>query len=125
MIFLMFLKPLKLLFGLPGALLGASWSLLGRLGTKLGWSWGYFWGTLIYYYFFEWFGEPKGIPKGGHFGSQHGVKIFEKSRCKFKTQKVASWNLLGSIWARFPSRLEVKNIDFSLLFECFREYHNF
>ena len=64
-------------------------------------------------------------PKGGHFGSQNAVKIFEKSRCKFKTEKIASWNLLGSIWARFPSRLGVKNLDFSLVFKGFRENPRF
>ena len=32
----MFLKPLRVLFGLLGSLLGAHWSLLGPLGTILG-----------------------------------------------------------------------------------------
>ena len=43
----------------------------------------------------------KRVPKGRHFGSQNGTKIDPKTRSKFKSEKVASWDRLGSIWDRF------------------------
>ena len=65
------------------------------------------------------------MPKGRHFGSQNGAKIDQKKRCKFKSEKVTSWSRLGAILGRFPRRLGVKNIDFSLVFKGFRENPRF
>ena len=124
----MFLKPLRVLFGLLGALLGASWSLLGRSWAVLGRNWNGF-GRLLEHFIFQlFFGVilgAKRVPKGRHFGRQNGAKIDPKSRCKFKSEKITSWNRLGSIFARFPSRLEVKHVDFSMVFKGFREHHMF
>ena len=117
----MFLKPLRVLLGFSGLScepLEASWD---EIGVVLGLLLGYF--DLLLFFWMVW--GAKRHPKGGHFGSQNGVKIFEKSRCKFKTEQIASWNLLESIWARFPSRLGVKNLDFSLVFKSFRENPRF
>ena len=64
----MFLKPLRVLFGLPGALLGASWSLLGRSLAVLGRNWmvlGRLLGLFDFWLFFDRFWEQKGSPKGG------------------------------------------------------------
>ena len=65
------------------------------------------------------------MPKGRHFGSPNGAKNDKKTRCKFKSEKVASWSRLGAILGRFPTRLGVKNIDFSLVFKGFRENPRF
>ena len=59
------------------------------------------------------------VPKGRHFGSQNGAKIDQKKRCKFKSEKVTSWSRLGAILGRFPRRLGVKNIDFSMFLKVF------
>jgi len=67
----------------------------------------------------------KKVPKGTHFGRQSGAKINPKSRCKFKSEKVTSWSRLGAILGRCPSRLGVKNIDFSVVFKGFRENPGF
>ena len=124
----MFLKPLRVLFGLLGTLLGASWSLLGDLGPPWG-EVGVVLGRLLGHFdFLSFFGanmEAKLVPKGRHFGSQNGAKIDPKSRCEFNNEKVTSWSRLGSIWARFPSRLGDKNVDFSLIFKGFRENQRF
>ena len=61
------------------------------------------------------------VPKGRHFGSQNGAKINQKKRSKFKSEKVTSWSRLGAILGRFPRRLGVKNVEFSLVFKGFRE----
>ena len=91
----MFLKPLRVLFGLPGALLGASWSLLGRLGTKLGWSWGYFWGTLIFYYFLERLWEQNGCPKGGILGAQTDQTSIQNRDANLRPNNSSLGVLLG------------------------------
>ena len=65
------------------------------------------------------------MPKGRHLGSPNGAKIDQKKRCKFKSEKVTSWRRLGAILGRFPTRLGVKNIDFSLVFKGFRENQRF
>ena len=65
------------------------------------------------------------MPKRRHFGSQNGAKIDQKKRCKFKSEKVTSWSRLGSKLARFPLRLGVKHVDFSLVFKGFREHPRF
>ena len=65
------------------------------------------------------------MPKGRHFGSQNGAKIDQKKRCKFKSEKVTSWSRLGAILGRFPRRLGVKNVDFSLVFIRFRAKSRF
>ena len=75
--------------------------------------------------FFGAISGAKRVPKGKHFGSQHGAKIDQKKRCKSKSEKVTSWSRLGAIWARFPRRLGVKNVDFSLVFKGFREHQRF
>ena len=65
------------------------------------------------------------MPKGRHFGSQNGAKIDKKKRCKFKSEKVTSWSRLGAILGRCPTRLGVKNDDFSFVFNGFREHPRF
>ena len=66
----MTLKPLRVLFGLLGTLLGASWGDLGPSWGEIGWSWGDFWGTSTLDYFLERFWERKGCPEGGMLGAQ-------------------------------------------------------
>ena len=76
----------------------------------------------------EFFGAilgAKRVPKGRHFGSQNGAKIGQKKRCKFKSDKVTSRSRLGAILGRFPRRPGVKNIDFSFVFQAFRENPHF
>ena len=65
------------------------------------------------------------MPKGRHFGSQNGAKIDQKKRCKFTSERITSWSRLGVILDRFPMRLGVKNVDFSLVFKGFRENPSF
>ena len=113
-----------MLFGLLGALLEASWSLLGRSWAVLGRNLvvlGRLLGHLDFCYFFGAVLGAKRVPKGRHFGSPNGAKIGQKTRCKFKNEKVASWSRLGAILGRFPRPLGVKIIDFSLVFKGFRE----
>ena len=124
----MVLRPLGGLFGLLGTLLGASWSLLGRSLAVLGRNWGGFGplsGHFDFYQFFGWIFGAKRVPNGRHFGRQNGAKIDPKSRCKFKSELITSWSRLGSKLARFPLRLGVKHIDFSLVFKAFREHQHF
>ena len=59
----MFLKPLRMLFGLLGALLGASWGDLGPSWSEIGWSWGDFLGTSIFVIFWSDFGNKKGAQR--------------------------------------------------------------
>ena len=65
------------------------------------------------------------MPKGRHFGSQNGTKIDPKLRSKFKSEKVASWDRLGSILGRFGACPEGIFIDFLLVFVIFRENRRF
>ena len=37
------------------------------------------------------------------------------------SEKVTSWSRFGEILGRFPMRLGVKNVDFSMVFKGFRE----
>ena len=99
-------------------------AILGGLRAKFGWFWVTF-GPPIFSIFFEAILGAKSVPKGSHFGSQNGTKIDPKSRCKFKSEKNTSCSRLGSILARFPVRLGMKNIDFSLVFIGFRENRRF
>ena len=122
------LKPLRMLSRFLGALLGASWSLLGRSWAVLGRNWVVLGRLLGHFDFLLFFGTilgAKRVPKGRHFGSQNGAKIDQKKRCKFKSEKVTSWSRLGAILGRFPRRLGVKNVDFSLVFKGFRENQRF
>ena len=93
-------------------------AILGRLGEKLC-GLGATFGALVLFLFFGAILGAKRVPKGRHFGSQNGAKIDLKQRCKFKSEKVTSWSRLGAIWGRFPRRLGVKNVDFSLVFKRF------
>ena len=63
----------------------------------------------------------KRVPKGRHLESQNGTKIDPKTRSKFKSEKVASWERLGSILVRFGGRPGAIFIDFLLVFLLFRE----
>ena len=117
----MFLRPLA-------AFLGASWSLLGRSWAVLGRNWGGFGQLLGHFDFYEFVGvilRANMVPKGRHFGRQNEANIDPKSRCKFKSEIITSWSRLGSNLARFPLRLGVTNVDFSLVFEAFCEHHRF
>ena len=95
-------------------------AILGRLGAKLG-GLGATFGSLRCLMIFQNDFGSKRVPKGRHVGSQNGAKIDQKKRCKFKSEYVTFWSRLGAIWGRFPRRLGVKNIDFSLVFKGFRE----
>ena len=100
---------------------------MGRLGAKLcgpGTTFGAL-DIIIIIYFFEAILRAKRVPKGRHFGSQSGAKIDQQKRCKFKSEKVTSWSRLGAILSRYPRRLGVKNVDFSLVFKGFRENPRF
>ena len=101
-------------WGDVGAVLGRNWVVLGRLLGHFNFS--LFFGAIL---------GAKRVPKGRHFGSQNGAKIDATSRRKFKRENVTSWIRLGSILARFPIRLGVKNVDFSLVFNGFRENQRF
>jgi len=117
-----FLGPLGCLLGPLGAaswgLLGVTWEplggLLGRLGRVFDASW--ILGSIL--------GAKRG-PKGRHFGSQNGTKIDPKLKCKLNGKKITSWSRLGSILARFPIRLGINNVVFSLVFKAFRENPRF
>ena len=99
-------------------------AILGRLGEKLC-GLGATFGALDFLCFFGAILGAKRVPKGRHFGSQNGAKIDQKKRCKFKSEKVTSWSRLGAILGRFPRRLGVNNVDFSLVFKGFRENPRF
>ena len=49
-------------------------------------------------------------------GRQNGAKIDPKTRSKFKSEKDASWERLGSILVRFGGRPGAMFIDFLLFF---------
>ena len=95
----MFLKPLRVPFGLLGTLLGASWSLLGRLGAKLG-GLGATFGTLRFLVIF-W----------NDFGSKKGAQreaFWEPKRCQNQSKKEVQIqerksHLLESSWCDFGS----------------------
>ena len=111
-----------------GSLLGASWILLEPLGailSSLGAKLDGLGATFGALRFFGGILGAKRVPKGRHFGSQNRVKIDQKKRCKFKSEKVTSWSRLGAILGRFPRRPGVKNLDFSLVFKAFRENSHF
>ena len=65
------------------------------------------------------------MPKGKHLGSQNGTKIDPKMRSKFKSEKVASWDRLGSIWGRFGGCPGGIFIGFLLVFVTCRENPHF
>ncbi len=67
----------------------------------------------------------KRVPKGRHFGSQNGAKIDPKTRSKFKSEKVASQERLGSILARFGGRPGGIFVDFLLAGLVFAEKRRF
>ena len=129
----MFLKPLRVLFGLLGTLLGASWSLLGRLGAKLGglgatlghswgdlgpswdeiwWSWNDFWGTSIFDYFLERFWEQKGCPKGGILGAKTEQKSIKKRGANLRAKKSPLGVVLVRFWVDFQGVLGSKMLIF-------------
>ena len=83
----MFLRPLGVLFGLLGALLGASWDDLGSSFGEIGWSRGDFWGTSILDYFLERFWEQKGCPKGGILGAKTEQKSIKKRGANLRAKK--------------------------------------
>ena len=58
-------------------------------------------------------------------GSQDGAKIDPKTRSKFKSEKVASWDRLGSILGRFGGCPGGIFIDFLLVFVLFRGNRRF
>ena len=65
------------------------------------------------------------VPKGRHLGRQNGAKIDPKTRSKFKSEKVASWDRLGSILGRFGGCPGGIFIDFLLVFVLFRVHRRF
>ena len=99
-------------------------AILGRLGAKLG-GLGATFGALRFFIFFYAILGAKRVPKGRHLGSPNGAKIYQKKRCKFKSEKVTSWSRLGAIWGRFPMRLGVKHIDFYCFLKLFVKIHVF
>ena len=119
-------------WGGPGDVLGGlgvSWGGLGRCWGGLQCSWGGLgrscggleesWGAL---------GEilrRSRVPKGRHLGNQNGTKIDPKTTSKFKSEKVASWDRLGSILGRFGACPGGIFIDFPLVFVLFRGHRRF
>jgi hypothetical protein len=119
-------------FELLGSLLGASWEPLGASWSLLGRSWavlgqncvvlGRLLGHFIFLMIF-WsdFGSKKGAQREAFWEPKRSKNRYKKE-CKIKSEKVTSWSRLGAILGRFPRRLEVKNVDFSLVFKAFREH---
>ena len=70
------------------------------------------------------FGGQKGTQRK-HFGSQNGTKIDPKTRSKFNSEKVASWDRLGSILGRLGGCPGGIFIDFLLVFVLFRGNRRF
>ena len=95
----MFLKPLRVLFGLLGTLLGASWGDLGQSWDEIGLSWGDFWDTSIIDDVFELFLQEKGCPKGCIWEAKTEQKSMKKKRRKFERKS----HLLESSWCDFGS----------------------
>ena len=101
-LFLMFLKPLRVLLGLLGTLLGASWSLLGRSWAVLGRNWVVLGRLLVHFCIYIFFGAILGatrVHKGSHFGSQNGSEI-DKKEVQIQERKS---HLLESSWCDFGS----------------------
>ena len=98
--------------------LGPSWPILGPSWGDLGLSWGHleFFGLIL---------VAKRVPKGRHFGSQNGIKIDPKMRSKFKSEKIASWDRLGSTLGRFGGCPGGIFIDFLLENVTLRENQRF
>ena len=98
--------------------LGPSWPILGPSWGDLGLSWGdlEFFGSIL---------VAKRVPKRRHFGSPNRRKIDPKTRSKFKSEKVASWDRLGSILGRFGRRPGGIFVDFLLVFVLFRGHRRF
>ena len=67
----------------------------------------------------------KRVPKGRHFGSQNGIKIDPKMRSKFKIEKIASWDRLGSTLGRVGGCPGGIFIDFLSENVTFRENQRF
>ena len=118
--------------GAPGSLLGGPGALRGGSGGRLGGVLGAL-GTILgrhceQFIFRSIFGSilvAKRVPKGRHFGSQNGIKIDPKMRSKFKIEKIASWDRLGSTLGRFGGCPGGIFIDFLLVFVIFRENRRF
>ena len=112
---------LGLLGGIGDIFLGLG-ELLGGLGVVLGWAWavlGCSWeglggvlgglGTILgqhleqsnFRLIFCSFLVAKRVPTWRHFENQNGAQIDPKTTSKFKSEHVASWKRLGSIWGRF------------------------
>ena len=114
--------------GLSWEPLGPSWgnlgAILGRLGAKLGGLGAVFGALRFLIIFWSDFGSKKGAqrkafwePKRSKNRSKTEVQIQERKSHLLES----SWSVLG----RFPMRLEVKNVDFSLVFKGFREHQRF
>ena len=111
----MFLKPLRVLFGLLGGLLGVSWVALGSLLESLGaswgdlgpswgeivWSWGDFWDASIFHHFLERFWEQKGCPNGGILGAQTEQKSIKKRGANLRAKKSPLGVVLVRFWVDF------------------------
>ena len=114
----MFLKPLRVLFGLLGALLGLSWGLLGRSWAVLGRNWvvlGRLLGHLDLLLFFGTILGAKRVPKGRHFGSQGGAKIDKKRGADSRAKKSPLGVVLVRFWVDFQGVLGSK----MMIFHCF------
>ena len=110
--------------GSLGSLLEPLGAILGRLGTKLSGLGATFWALRFFIIFLSDFGSKKGAQREA-FWEPKRSKNRSKKKYKFKSEKITSWSRLGAIWGRFPRRLWVKNVDFSLVFEGFREHPRF
>ena len=94
----MFLKPLRVLFGLLGTLLGASWSLLGRSWAVLGRNWvvlDRLLGTSIFDDFLDRCWEQKGYPKGGILGAKTEPKSIQNRGRNLRAKKLCLGGDLG------------------------------
>ena len=124
-LFLMFLKPLRVLFGILGTLLGASWGDLGPSWGEIRWSWGDFWSTSIFDYFLERFWEQKGCPKGGILGAQMEQKLIKKRGANLRGKKSPLGVVLVRFWVDFHGVLGSKILIFHLFSKLFAEIHVF
>ena len=103
------------IWGCPGGVREASWGVLGLSGGVRGASWeglGRSWGDLGATFkavrfridFLIDFERQKGAKREAFWEpkwNQIGAKIYPKSRCEFKSEKVASWARLGSFGGSF------------------------
>ena len=119
------LTALGPLLGRSWAALGRSWaalgSLLAALGAILGRHVKIIQKSMPFWCDFGSQRPPQMAPKS----DQKATKNRYKNRCEKNISSRPSWNRLGAILGRFVTALGVIFIDFSLVFQAFREHSLF